>query len=83
TFREEGETRRKLIAMIMLTASSIVFWTVYNQVGTSFVLFTERLVDRELFSITLPPSEFLSLNPLFILLMGGPFAALWVWLAKR
>ena len=72
-----------MIAMIVLTASSIVFWTAYNQVGTSFVLFTERLVDRSLFSITVPPSEFLSLNPLFILLMGGPFAALWVWLAKR
>ncbi len=83
TFREEGETRRKLIAMIVLTASSIVFWTAYNQVGTSFILFTERLVDRDLFSIIVPPSEFLSLNPMFILLMGGPFAALWVWLAKR
>ena len=83
TFREEGETRRRLIAMIVLTASSIVFWTAYNQVGTSFILFTERLVDRTTFGITQPASEFLSVNPLFILLMGGPFAALWAWFSKR
>ena len=82
TFKEEV-ARRKLIAMIILTASSIVFWTAYNQVGTSFILFTDRLVDRNTFGIVEPASEFLSLNPLFILLMGGPFAALWVWLAKR
>ncbi len=75
--------RRRGIALLALIAISIIFWTVYNQVGTSFLLFTDRLVDRTIWDFTVPPSDFLSLNPLFILLMGGPFAALWVWLAKR
>ena len=83
TFREVGESRRKLIAMVVLTASTILFWTAHSQVGSSFLLFTERLVDREVFSIDIPASAFLSLNPLFILLLSAPFAALWIWLGRR
>lgn len=82
-WRETGKVRQRAIAFVALTLISIVFWTVYNQVGTSFLLFVERLVDRSAFGMTVPPSEFLSLNPLFILLMGGPFAALWIWLGRR
>lgn len=82
-WREGGKVRQRAFAFVALTLFSIVFWTVYNQVGTSFLLFVDRLVDRSVLGLTVPPSEFLSLNPLFILLMGGPFAALWVWLGKR
>lgn len=82
-WHDSRDDRRRSTALLALTLVSIVFWTVYNQVGTSFLLFTDRLVDRSVFGITVPPSDFLSLNPLFILLMGGPFAALWVWLGRR
>jgi len=82
-WREDIRIRRRLIAFIILTLSSVVFWTVYNQVGTSFILFTERLVDRTILGTEIPPSEFTSLNPFFILAMGGPFALLWAWLARR
>jgi POT family proton-dependent oligopeptide transporter len=80
---ESREGRGRAFALLALILVSIVFWTVYNQAGTSFLLFTDRLVDRTVFDIVVPPSDFLSLNPLFILLMGGPFAALWIWLARR
>jgi len=82
-WHDSHDNRRRGIALLALTLVSIIFWTVYNQVGTSFLLFTDRLVDRTVAGITVPPSDFLSLNPLFILLMGGPFAALWVWLGRR
>lgn len=80
---EPAVVRRRTIALVLLTGVSILFWSVYNQVGTSFLLFTARLVDRTVLGVEIPASEFLSLNPLFILLMGGPFAALWAWLARH
>ena len=82
-WRETPAIRSQLIALASLILISVVFWTIYNEVGTSFVLFTQRIVDRNVLGTIQPPSEFLSLNPLFILMMGGPFAALWAWLARR
>jgi POT family proton-dependent oligopeptide transporter len=71
-----------VVVLVVLSAFSIVFWSVYVQVGSSFLLFVDRSVDRAILGVLVPASEFLSLNPFFILVMGMPFAALWLWLDK-
>jgi len=81
-WREDPAIRRRVVVLVILSVFSIVFWSVYVQVGSSFLLFVDRSVDRDILGLVVPASEFLSLNPLFILLMGMPFAALWLWLDK-
>jgi len=81
-WQEDRAIRRRIVVLVVLSISAIVFWSVYVQVGSSFLLFVDRSVDRDILGLTIPPSEFLSLNPLFILLMGMPFAALWLWLDR-
>jgi len=61
----------------------VVFWAVYSQAGASVVLFISRMADRSVFGLTVPPSSFLSLNPLFIITLAPLFSWLWLRLAHR
>ncbi len=46
-------------------------------------LFADRNVDRHVFGSEIPATQFQSLNPAFILLLGSLFSMLWVALARR
>jgi POT family proton-dependent oligopeptide transporter len=81
-WREEPAIRRRVVVLVALSIFAIVFWSVYVQVGSSFLLFVDRSVDRNILGFVAPATDFLSLNPFFILVMGMPFAALWLWLDK-
>ena len=82
-WREGRAIRNRIIALAVLSAFSIVFWAVYMEVDSSFMLFVERSVDRTIFDLTIPPTAFQAFNPFFILTLGMPLAALWMWLGKR
>jgi proton-dependent oligopeptide transporter, POT family len=57
----------KAILGILLFA---FFCSLYEQAGSSLILFFERCVDRQLLGSSLPASIFLSLNPLFVLILS-------------
>jgi POT family proton-dependent oligopeptide transporter len=75
--------RDRLGVALLLTLVSVVFWSFFEQTGTSMSLFTDRNVDRWLFGVHLPTSQFQSINSLFILLFAPVFSALWLYLARR
>ena len=72
--RLEKRIRKKFLALIILILSSIVFWGILFQVFASVNLFTERLVDRHIFGILIPPPAFIACETIFIILLG-PFLA--------
>ncbi|MCF6289237.1 MAG: peptide MFS transporter [Proteobacteria bacterium] len=74
--------RDKLIVLMVLIASTIVFWSLFAQASTSMTLFADRVVDREMFGFTVLASQFQSLNALFIIIFAPLFAWLWVRLDK-
>ena len=76
--REKPALRPRLFGMLVLFFFAVIFFAVYQQSGLSVTLFNERSVDLKVFGHLLPPSDVLSLNPLFILLLSPIFA--WVWL---
>ena len=75
--------RLRVLALVVLFLASALFWAGYEQTGSSLNLFAERYTDRHWGSFTVPASWFQSLNPVFIVLFGPLFSALWVWLARR
>ncbi|MDP3749555.1 MAG: peptide MFS transporter [Phenylobacterium sp.] len=75
--------RRAMLLVLGHVAFSIVFWALLEQGGGSLSLFTDRHVDRQLFGFEAPASVFQSLEPLFVLLLGPAFSALWLVLARR
>lgn len=76
------EFARTLVLMILIL-STIVFWALFEQSAGSMTLYADRVVDRSIGDVTFTAAQFGSLNAGFIMLLGIPFAALWVWLAKR
>ena len=49
----------------------IIFSMFLGQGGTTLNLFIERIINRNVGSLTIPPSMFYALDPLFMLLFGG------------
>ncbi|MCR9277822.1 MAG: peptide MFS transporter [Pseudomonadaceae bacterium] len=82
-FKLPAAERNRMFGVILLTCVSVVFWMLFEQAGTSMSLFTDRIVDRELFGSQVQASQFQSLNPVYIILLAPVFAVAWVWLAQR
>ena len=75
--------RSRMIVLVVLTLSSVLFWSLFEQSAASMTLFADRVMDREVFGITLTASQFGSLNAFFIFLFAPLFALLWTVLGRR
>jgi len=77
-----AEFKQTLVIVVLFIASA-VFWSGFEQAGSSLNLFAERYTDRLAFGFEIPAGWFQSLGPLFIVALAPVFASLWVRLAKR
>ena len=77
--------RKRGLVMVVLFFGSALFWSGYEQAGSSMNLFAERYTDRviDTLGVTIPTEWFQTLNPLFIMLLAPVFASLWVNLGRR
>jgi POT family proton-dependent oligopeptide transporter len=75
--------RRRVVVILVLVLASAVFWSGYEQFGSSLNLFAERYTIRELAGVEIPTSWFQSLNPLFLIVLAPFYSMFWVWLARR
>lgn len=83
TTRCNATERSRMIVLIVLTMSTVVFWALFEQAAASMTLFADRVTDRKLLGLELSASQFGSLNAMFIFLFAPLFAWLWTSLAKR
>jgi POT family proton-dependent oligopeptide transporter len=72
-----------MIVLVVLTLSSVLFWSLFEQSAASMTLFADRVMDRTVFGVTLTASQFGSLNAFFIFLFAPVFALLWTVLGRR
>ena len=77
-----GENKRMFV-IFWLFLLIAVFWSGFEQAGTSLNLFARDLTDRTIFGWLMPASYLQSINPLFIVLMAPVFGMLWVALENR
>lgn len=77
------EENKRLGVIFWLFLLIAVFWSGFEQAGSSLNVFARDLTDRTLFGWLVPASYFQSINPVFIILMAPLFGSLWVWLDKR
>ncbi|WP_057831924.1 peptide MFS transporter [Colwellia sp. TT2012] len=73
---------QQMLVLMVLIASTIVFWALFEQAAGSMTLYADRVVDRTIAGIEISAGQFGSLNAGFIIVLALPFAALWVWLEK-
>ncbi|TNM67105.1 peptide MFS transporter [Streptomyces sp. NP160] len=81
--RLDAVERRRVLAFIPMFVASVAFWSLYQQQSTVVALFADSQLDRSLFGWTVPASWVQSINPVFIIVLSGVFAALWTRLGSR
>jgi len=77
------DERRRLYVVAVLFVAAALFWSVFEQAGSTLNLFADRSTRNELWGFAWPSSWFQSLNPIFIMMLAPAFAWLWVWLGPR
>lgn len=79
----DRQQKKQVTAIGLFFIANTLFWSGFEQTGSSFNLFAARYTDRLLWGWELPASWLQSVNPMFIILFAPLFAALWVRLAQR
>jgi POT family proton-dependent oligopeptide transporter len=75
--------RKRVLVMVALFVGSVTFWAGYFQQGASFNLFAARYTDLHILGWNMPPGVLQSLDSLFVIILAGVFAALWIALGRR
>lgn len=75
--------RRRLLAYLLLSCISVFFWAIYFQLYFSMNLFVERVVDRQVFGMSVPASFFVSIESFGLILFGPILGGLWYVLARK
>lgn len=70
--------RGRLIAIAVLFVAAAIFWSVYEQAGSTMTLFADRSTDNRILGWEFPSSWLQSVQPGFIILFAPVFG--WIWL---
>jgi POT family proton-dependent oligopeptide transporter len=74
--------RRRMVGFIPMFLASAVFWSLYQQQFTVVTIYSDQRLDRTVLGWEMPVSWVQSINPVFIILLSGAFAALWTRLGR-
>ncbi len=77
------EQRSRMIVLIILIISTVVFWALFEQSAASMTLYADRVLNRVILGFELTASQFGAMNSLFIFMFAPVFAWLWTALARR
>jgi POT family proton-dependent oligopeptide transporter len=80
---DAGVELRRLGVIAVLFAASALFWSGFEQVGSSLSLFAERFTDRVVLGWQVPAGWFQSVNALFVILLAPLMAGLWTAWERR
>jgi len=75
--------QKHLMVIYWLFILAAIFWSGFEQAGSSMNLFAERDTNRVLFGWEMPAGWLQNVNPFFIIVMAPVFGSLWTWLAQR
>ncbi|MBM4183011.1 MAG: peptide MFS transporter [Gemmatimonadetes bacterium] len=81
--RHTAAENKRMAVIFWLFLLVAVFWSGFEQAGTSLNIFARDLTDRTFGSWELPASWLQSVNALMIIIGAPIFGALWVWLERR
>lgn len=78
-----SDDRKKVGVIAILFLFSALFWSGFEQAGSTLNLFAERFTNRSFLGMEIPAGYFQSINSMFIIIFAPFFGALWVWLGRR
>lgn len=77
------EEKKKLGVIFWLFILAALFWSGFEQAGSSLNLFAKDLTNRVMLGTEVPASTLQLINPFFIVIFAPIFGWLWTWLANK
>ena len=81
--RVSATERSRVRSFIPLYLASVGFWALFQQQSTVVAIYAQESLDRTVLGWTMPASFVQSINPVFIIVLAGVFAAVWTKLGPR
>ncbi len=81
--RITSDERSRVWGFLPLFLTSVAFWSLYQQQFTVLTVYSDKRLNRDLFGWEMPVSWVNSINPIFIIVLSGVFAAIWTRLGSR
>jgi POT family proton-dependent oligopeptide transporter len=75
--------RKRLMVIFWLFILAAIFWSGFEQAGSSMNLFAQNMTDRVIFGWEMPTGWLQNVNPFFIVVMAPVYGVMWTWLANR
>jgi POT family proton-dependent oligopeptide transporter len=73
----------RIAAIFVFFTFTILFWSVYEQAGSSLTLFADRLTRNEIFGWEFPSSWFQSVEAVFVIALAPIFSIVWLRFGSR
>ncbi len=77
------EERQRITVLFIATFFVVLFWTAFEQAGSSMNVFALRHTDRMFGTFEVPASWFLSINPAVIIIFAPLFSWFWLQLGAK
>lgn len=81
-YKGDSRERKGLIAVLLLTAQTVLFFIFYQQMSTSLTLFALRNVNLDFFGYQVPAGQVQALNPIWIFVLSPLLAWLYNALSR-
>lgn len=75
--------KKGMWAFLLVCVASTMFWSGFEQAGSSLNLFGQDLTNRMIGSFEVPTTWLQNVNPFFIITLTPFFAVFWIWLGRR
>jgi POT family proton-dependent oligopeptide transporter len=75
--------RQRVFVIFLLFLGAAMFWSGFEQAGSSMNIYARDLTDRTLWGWEVPTTWLQSVNPVFIILLAPVVGLLWVRLGER
>jgi proton-dependent oligopeptide transporter, POT family len=77
------EERKRLYVIGVLFLAASLFWSVFEQAGSTLNLFADRNTDNRVFGYAFPSSWYQSINSLFLIIFAPVMAWVWIRMAAK
>ncbi len=78
-----AEERKRLVVVLVLFVAATIFWSVFEQAGSTLNLFAQRSTRTEVFGVPFPSSWLQSVAPFLLVVLAPVFAWIWWKLGRR
>ena len=72
-----ADERKRLVVVLVLFVAAMIFWSVFEQAGSTLNLFAQRDTRTEALGMSFPPSWLQSVAPFLLVVLSPVFA--WIW----